>query len=133
MPAVEETVPCYSPQLIISDEAARVPDDLYRAIRPMLAVSLGRPRIGDAIGDNAGGTRTATVRESTNKEFLPCILISPQLSGKIGRQQSCGNYRPSSAMPSWRKRPPWRKTPTAMIDPSLPHFEAFGEDEEVQS
>ncbi len=42
MPGVEETVRCYSPQLIIIDEAARVPDDLYRAVRPMLAVSHGR-------------------------------------------------------------------------------------------
>jgi hypothetical protein len=42
MPGVEETVRCYSPNLIIIDEAARVPDDLYRAIRPMLAVSQGR-------------------------------------------------------------------------------------------
>ena len=42
MPGVEETVRCYSPQLIIIDEAARVPDDLYRAVRPMLAVSQGR-------------------------------------------------------------------------------------------
>ena len=32
MPGVEETVRCYSPNLIIIDEAARVPDDLYRAI-----------------------------------------------------------------------------------------------------
>jgi hypothetical protein len=42
MPGVEESVRCYSPNLIIIDEAARVPDDLYRAIRPMLAVSQGR-------------------------------------------------------------------------------------------
>src|SRR5207244_3774051 len=28
--------------LLIIDEAARVPDDLYRAVRPMLAVSGGR-------------------------------------------------------------------------------------------
>jgi hypothetical protein len=42
MPGVESTVRCYSPNLIIIDEAARVPDDLYRAVRPMLAVSLGR-------------------------------------------------------------------------------------------
>src|SRR5262249_55152941 len=29
-------------RLLIIDEAARVPDDLYRAVRPMLAVSAGR-------------------------------------------------------------------------------------------
>jgi Terminase large subunit, T4likevirus-type, N-terminal len=42
LPGVEETIRCYSPALVIIDEAARVPDDLYRAIRPMLAVSRGR-------------------------------------------------------------------------------------------
>jgi hypothetical protein len=42
MPGALETVRCYSPNLIIIDEAARVPDDLYRAIRPMLVVSHGR-------------------------------------------------------------------------------------------
>jgi hypothetical protein len=42
LPGTEETVRCYSPSLVIIDEAARVADDLYRAIRPMLAVSRGR-------------------------------------------------------------------------------------------
>jgi hypothetical protein len=42
LPGVEETVRCFSPALVIVDEAARVPDDLYRAVRPMLAVSQGR-------------------------------------------------------------------------------------------
>ncbi len=42
LPGVEGTVRCYSPSLLIIDEAARVSDDLYRAIRPMLAVSQGR-------------------------------------------------------------------------------------------
>jgi hypothetical protein len=39
----EETVRGYSGvSLLIIDEAARVPDDLYRAVRPMLATSNGR-------------------------------------------------------------------------------------------
>jgi hypothetical protein len=43
LPCREETVRGYSGVgLIIIDEAARVPDDLYRAVRPMLAVSGGR-------------------------------------------------------------------------------------------
>ena len=32
----------WSPSLLILDEASRVPDDLYRSVRPMLAVSRGR-------------------------------------------------------------------------------------------
>ncbi len=43
LPCKEETIRGYSHiSLLIIDEAARVPDDLYRAVRPMLAVSKGR-------------------------------------------------------------------------------------------
>jgi hypothetical protein len=43
LPGTEETVRGYSGvALLVIDEAARVPDDLYRAVRPMLAVSRGR-------------------------------------------------------------------------------------------
>jgi hypothetical protein len=43
LPCREETIRGYSHvSLLVIDEAARVPDDLYRAVRPMLAVSEGR-------------------------------------------------------------------------------------------
>src|SRR5207253_4923652 len=43
LPCREDTVRGFSGvNLLIIDEAARVPDDLYRAVRPMLAVSGGR-------------------------------------------------------------------------------------------
>src|SRR5262245_33556229 len=43
LPCKEETIRGYAHvSLLIIDEAARVPDDLYRAVRPMLAVSNGR-------------------------------------------------------------------------------------------
>ncbi len=43
LPCREEAIRGYSDiGLLIIDEAARVPDDLYRAVRPMLAVSGGR-------------------------------------------------------------------------------------------
>jgi hypothetical protein len=43
LPCKEETIRGYSHiNLLVLDEAARVPDDLYRAVRPMLAVSQGR-------------------------------------------------------------------------------------------
>ena len=43
LPCREETIRGFSgATLLIIDEAARVPDDLYRAVRPMLAVSAGR-------------------------------------------------------------------------------------------
>jgi hypothetical protein len=42
LPGKEETIRCYSGvRLLILDEAARVPDVLYRSVRPMLAVSGG--------------------------------------------------------------------------------------------
>jgi hypothetical protein len=43
LPGSESTTRGYSsPRLILLDEAARVPDDLYAALRPMLAVGGGR-------------------------------------------------------------------------------------------
>src|SRR5262245_14689621 len=43
LPCKEETIRGYARvHLLIIDEAARVPDDIYRAVRPMLAVSNGR-------------------------------------------------------------------------------------------
>jgi hypothetical protein len=43
LPSSEATIRGFSGvDLIIEDEAARVSDDLYRAVRPMLAISLGR-------------------------------------------------------------------------------------------
>lgn len=43
LPGDEATIRGYSGvALLVIDEAARVPDDLYRAVRPMLAVSGGR-------------------------------------------------------------------------------------------
>jgi hypothetical protein len=43
LPCREDTIRGYAHiNLLVLDEAARVPDDLYRAVRPMLAVSNGR-------------------------------------------------------------------------------------------
>jgi hypothetical protein len=43
LPGSESTVRGFSaPRLVLIDEAARVPDDLYAALRPMLATSGGR-------------------------------------------------------------------------------------------
>jgi hypothetical protein len=43
LPCKEETIRGYSNiSLLIIDEAARVPDDVFRAVSPMLAVSGGR-------------------------------------------------------------------------------------------
>ena len=43
LPGREETLRGFSGvELLVIDEAARVPDDLYRSVRPMLAVSQGR-------------------------------------------------------------------------------------------
>jgi hypothetical protein len=42
LPGKEQTIRGYTPDLIVIDEAARVADDLYKSVRPMLAVSRGR-------------------------------------------------------------------------------------------
>jgi hypothetical protein len=41
LPGTEESIRGYAASLIIEDEAARVSDDLYYSIRPMLAVTQG--------------------------------------------------------------------------------------------
>jgi len=42
LPGSEETIRGFAPDLLVLDEAARVPDNLYKSVRPMLAVSGGR-------------------------------------------------------------------------------------------
>lgn len=43
LPGIERTIRTYNGvALLVIDEASRVPDDLYRTVRPMLAVSRGR-------------------------------------------------------------------------------------------
>ncbi len=42
LPGHDATIRGYAPDLLVIDEAARVPDDLYKSVRPMLAVSQGR-------------------------------------------------------------------------------------------
>jgi hypothetical protein len=42
LPGKDQTIRGYAPDLIVIDEAARVSDDLYKSVRPMLAVSRGR-------------------------------------------------------------------------------------------
>jgi hypothetical protein len=43
LPGVEATVRCYAAvSLLVLDEAARVPDELYHGLRPMLATSRGK-------------------------------------------------------------------------------------------
>ncbi len=42
MPGKEESIRGYSIRLLILDEAARIPDELYRAVRPMVGASNGK-------------------------------------------------------------------------------------------
>lgn len=42
LPGKEESIRGYSIKLLILDEAARIPDDLYRAVRPMIGASNGK-------------------------------------------------------------------------------------------
>ena len=86
LPSSESTIRGYSgASLIIEDESSRVPDDLYRAIRPMLAVSGGRLILMStpfgkrghffAEWDSGGGTWerieiTASQNPRISKEFL---------------------------------------------------------------
>jgi hypothetical protein len=63
LPCREDTIRGYSDiSILVIDEAARVPDDLYRAVRPMLAVSKGRQ------SSAAGRNHRAARLESRAKE-----------------------------------------------------------------
>ncbi|MFO0964656.1 MAG: terminase family protein [Gemmataceae bacterium] len=67
VPCKEETIRGYSHiDIMILDEAARIPDDLYRAVRPMLAVSRGRllcspPPTANAASSGKPGPKAATL------------------------------------------------------------------------
>src|SRR5262249_22882787 len=42
LPASESGIRCYTADMVVIDEAARIPDPLVAAVRPMLAVSGGK-------------------------------------------------------------------------------------------
>ena len=46
LPGSEESIRGYTPDLVVLDEASRIPDALYKAVRPMLAVSHGTLIVG---------------------------------------------------------------------------------------
>lgn len=84
LPGTEKTIRSFSGvDLLIEDEAARVPDDLHYAVRPMLAVSKGKHMLlstpfgtkghfADALDDPAWEKITvpATENPRITKEFL---------------------------------------------------------------
>lgn len=91
LPGTEATVRSYSADLILVDEAARVPDDVWDAIRPMVAVTGGRivllstPWLSEgffyraAVGEDPGWrVRTVTCDQipTISSEFLEAELES---------------------------------------------------------
>lgn len=66
-------------KLLIVDEAARVPDDLYNAVRPMLAVSGGRL----AVLSTPYGKRGFFHREWTEGEGWTCVRITAEQCPRI--------------------------------------------------
>jgi hypothetical protein len=84
LPGKEATVRAFSGvALLIIDEAARVPDDLYRAVRPMLAVSRGRliclsTPFGKRGFFHAEWTATAGSWKRVRIPWQDCPRISPE-------------------------------------------------------
>ena len=78
LPGDEANIRGYSKvDLIIEDEAARVSDDLYRAIRPMLAVSKGSLMlISTPFGKNWAFLRCMGKRGRLAKSQNPCHKMS---------------------------------------------------------
>jgi terminase large subunit-like protein len=83
LPGKEATVRSYSKvALLIIDEASRVGDDLYKAVRPMLAVSSGKLiMLSTPFGRRGFFYREWTYNASANKiqvDWTQCPRISPE-------------------------------------------------------
>jgi hypothetical protein len=98
LPGKEGTIRCYSGvRLLVIDEAARVPDDLYRTVRPMLAVSGGRLMVlSTPFGKRgffyqawAGGAPWKRVKVTADR----CPRISPEFLAEERREQGDRWYR----------------------------------------
>ena len=102
LPGKEETVRGFSEvRLLVVDEAARVPDELYYAIRPMLAVSGGRLIALSTPWGKRGwfhqewthGAAAAGAEQGWNKVCIPadqCPRISPQFLAE--ERKALGNW-----------------------------------------
>ena len=72
LPCNEKTVRCRSAvDLLVMDEASRIPDSLYGAVRPMLAVSKGRTVLLSTPFGKRGFFYKACISDHWNKVFIP--------------------------------------------------------------
>jgi hypothetical protein len=99
LPSVEGTVRGYSGvNLLIIDEASRVPDELYSAVRPMLAVSGGRlVALSTPWGKRgwfyAAYEKGGPVWERVKITALDCPRISPEFLAEERREHGDLRYR----------------------------------------
>lgn len=92
LPASESTIRGFSAvDLLIEDEAARVDDELYKAVRPMLAVSGGRLILAstpwgqrghfyDEWRDGGDAWRRVTLKATDNPRITPAFLDEERLA-----------------------------------------------------
>lgn len=119
LPGREETVRSFSGvNLLLIDEASRVPDDLYRAVRPMLAVSRGgsshfRRRSASAAGFTRSGSApgpgsASTFRGRSARAFCPSSLPRRRArwvrSGSIRSTTGCSRPWRGWSIPSLATR-----------------------------
>jgi hypothetical protein len=112
LPGKEGTIRGYSAvALLIIDEAARVPDELYSAVRPMLAVSGGRlVALSTPFGTRGWWSRRGAARSPGNgTRYLPAsadVLVRPSSPRSAGRSAGGGMSRNTNAASLMRSRPP---------------------------
>lgn len=81
LPAMEDTVLGYSaPDLIVLDEAARVHDGLYMALRPMLGMGRGRIIMASTPWGSRGFFWSAWEGETHNEEMLDAAQVQALLA-----------------------------------------------------
>jgi len=108
LPGNETTIRGYTPQLLVIDEASRVPDDLYRSVRPMLAVSQGRllalsTRSAGAAGSTTNGKATApgSASRCPGGSVRASVPISSKKNAGPSATIECGK---NTSAPSRRSR-----------------------------
>jgi hypothetical protein len=110
LPGDEGTVRCFSaPRLIVEDEASRVDDGLYRAVRPMLATSGGKlvlmstPRgrrghFWEEWSQGGDAWERVIIRADQVSRISPEFLAEEQrsLGNMWFRQEYCGEFLASA-------------------------------------
>jgi len=108
LPGKEGTIRGFSGvRLLVIDEASRVPDALYQAVRPMLAVSGGScsspRRSGNGDSSTTNGPRVATTGSGSRSRATSARASIRPGSTPSGRGSASGGSSRNTSANSWRR------------------------------